>query len=220
MTPAHCGPIKAVSRLRQDSNRERGRRWITCPRFWIETWRLKRFTSPRRRRFAAARLVGTRRREGGRPGRGQCHADNRLDEPRDFDGTVVIGEGERDEGADALHRREGRRRRPRSISRSIPWRARPSPPRAGQNALAVIAMAQEGGFLNAPDTYMDKIAVGGGLPDERCRPGCRPEENLARVWPRPAKKVDIADLVVCILDRPRHGESDRQGLARPARASC
>src|ERR1700733_7868791 len=72
------------------------------------------------------------------------------------------------------------------------------------NALAVIAMADQGGFLNAPDVYMDKIAVGGGLPNGVVDLDEPPAANLANL--AKAKKCDISDLVVCILDRPRHAE--------------
>ena len=65
-------------------------------------------------------------------------------------------------------------------------------------------MADHGGFLNAPDVYMDKIAVGGGLPDGVVDLDAEPAENLANL--ARAKKLDVADLVVCILDRPRHAE--------------
>ena len=65
-------------------------------------------------------------------------------------------------------------------------------------------MAEEGGFLNAPDTYMDKIAVGDGLPDDLVDIDDTPAVNLARL--AKAKKCEIDDLMVLILDRPRHSE--------------
>lgn len=76
--------------------------------------------------------------------------------------------------------------------------------KGGYNALAVVAMANEGGFLNAPDVYMDKIAVGGGLPEGVVDLDATPEENLRNL--ARAKRVDVSDIVVCILDRPRHAE--------------
>lgn len=76
--------------------------------------------------------------------------------------------------------------------------------KGGMNALAVVAMADKGGFLNAPDVYMDKIAVGAGLPDGVVDIDRTPEENLARL--ADAKGAKVSDLVVCILDRPRHQE--------------
>jgi fructose-1,6-bisphosphatase II / sedoheptulose-1,7-bisphosphatase len=65
-------------------------------------------------------------------------------------------------------------------------------------------MAGEGGFLNAPDTYMDKIAIGGGLPQGVVRLGANPVDNLHAL--AAAKGVEVSDLVVLILDRPRHQE--------------
>ena len=64
-------------------------------------------------------------------------------------------------------------------------------------------MTEAGGFLNAPDVYMDKIAIGGGF-GEVVDLDEKPATNLANL--AKAKKVDVADLVVCILDRPRHAE--------------
>jgi fructose-1,6-bisphosphatase II / sedoheptulose-1,7-bisphosphatase len=72
------------------------------------------------------------------------------------------------------------------------------------NALAVVALAQKGNFLHAPDIYMDKIAVGGGLPEgvvDLDAPMIENLRNLAR-----AKQRDIGDLVVCMLERERHAE--------------
>src|SRR3546814_10270171 len=80
--------------------------------------------------------------------------------------------------------------------------------KGGPNAMAVIAMADEGGFLNAPDVYMDKIGVGAGLPDGVVDLDATPEENLKNL--ARAKKVDVSDIVVCILDRPRHVEQIRR----------
>src|SRR3546814_16072957 len=70
--------------------------------------------------------------------------------------------------------------------------------------MAVIAMAEAGHFLNAPDTYMNKIAVGGGLPDDLVDLDEDPATNLKNL--AKAKKVDVSDLVACILGRPRHSE--------------
>ena len=86
-----------------------------------------------------------------------------------IDGTVVIGEGERDE-APMLYIGEkvGAGGPPIDIALD-PLEGTTITAKGGPNALAVIAMAEAGGFLNAPDVYMDKIAVGAGLPDERRR---------------------------------------------------
>src|SRR5579872_5637996 len=83
-----------------------------------------------------------------------------------IDGTVVIGEGERDE-APMLYIGEkvGTGQGPKIDIALDPLEGTTITAKGGQNALAVLAMASEGGFLNAPDVYMDKIAVGGGLPE-------------------------------------------------------
>src|SRR5260221_2918613 len=85
-----------------------------------------------------------------------------------------------------------------------PLGAPASPAKGLPNGLAVLAMAEDGNFLNAPDVYMDKIAVGGGLPEGVVDLDKTPADNLRDL--AKAKKVEIADLVVCILDRPRHAE--------------
>jgi fructose-1,6-bisphosphatase II / sedoheptulose-1,7-bisphosphatase len=72
------------------------------------------------------------------------------------------------------------------------------------NALAVMAFASDGGFLNAPDVYMDKIAVGGGLPEGVVDLDKSIGDNLNDL--AKAKNMARSDLVVCVLDRPRHAE--------------
>jgi fructose-1,6-bisphosphatase II / sedoheptulose-1,7-bisphosphatase len=124
-----------------------------------------------------------------------------------IDGTVVIGEGERDEapmlyiGEKVGLRQSGM---PQIDIALDPLEGTTITAKGLPNALAVIAMAEHGGFLNAPDVYMDKIAVGGGLPDGVVDLDKAPKQNLADL--AKAKKVDVADLVVCILDRPRHAD--------------
>ena len=120
-------------------------------------------------------------------------------------GRVVIGEGERDE-APMLYIGEevGSGDGPKIDIALDPLEGTTITAKGGPNALAVVAMAEEGGFLNAPDVYMDKIAVGGGLPDDVVDLDAEPAENLREL--AKAKKVEIADIVACILDRPRHAE--------------
>ncbi len=122
-----------------------------------------------------------------------------------IDGTVVIGEGERDE-APMLYIGEkvGSGHGPKIDIALDPLEGTTITAKGGGNALAVLAMADHGGFLNAPDVYMEKIAVGGGLPDGVVDLDETPATNLKNL--ALAKKGDIADLVVCILDRPRHAE--------------
>ena len=121
-----------------------------------------------------------------------------------IDGTVRIGEGERDE-APMLYIGEkvGAGGPPIDIAVD-PLEGTTITAKGGQNALAVLAMGQEGGFLNAPDTYMDKIAVGAGLPEGVVDLDEAPEINLVNL--AEAKEMEVSDLVVCILDRPRHAE--------------
>lgn len=133
-----------------------------------------------------------------------------------IDGTVVIGEGERDE-APMLYigERVGAGSGPKIDIALDPLEGTTITAKGGQNALAVVAMAEEGGFLNAPDVYMDKIAVGGGLPNDVVDIDASPEENLKEL--AKAKKGDVADLVACVLDRPRHADLIAQVRASGAR---
>jgi fructose-1,6-bisphosphatase II / sedoheptulose-1,7-bisphosphatase len=122
-----------------------------------------------------------------------------------IEGVVVIGEGERDE-APMLYIGEkvGLGNGPRVDIALDPLEGTTITAKGGPNALAVIAMAEAGGFLNAPDVYMDKLAVGGGLPDGLVDIDAAPLENLKAL--AKATKREVAELVVCILDRPRHAE--------------
>lgn len=122
-----------------------------------------------------------------------------------IEGTVVIGEGERDL-APMLYIGEkvGTGHGPALDIALDPLEGTTITAKGGPNALAVVAMAEKGGFLNAPDVYMDKIAIGDGLPEALVDLDAPPVENL-RALAR-AKKVDVSDLVACILDRPRHEE--------------
>jgi len=121
-----------------------------------------------------------------------------------FKGRVVIGEGERDE-APMLYIGEevGASETPRVDIAVDPLEGTSIVASGGNNALAVIAIADEGGFLHAPDTYMQKIAVG---PKARGTIDitATPTENLRRI--AKALKAYVEDLCVIILDRPRHQE--------------
>src|SRR5512138_520389 len=121
-----------------------------------------------------------------------------------IDGTVVIGEGERDEAPMLFIGEKVGSGGPAIDIALDPLEGTTITAKGGPNALAVIAMAEAGNFLNAPDTYMDKIAVGGGLPDDIVDLDEEPATNLKNL--AKAKKMDVSDLVVCILDRPRHSE--------------
>src|SRR5437763_1200582 len=122
-----------------------------------------------------------------------------------IDGTVVIGEGERDEAPMLfIGEKVGTGHGPKIDIALDPLEGTTITAKGGANALAVLAMADDGGFLNAPDVYMDKIAAAGGLPDGVVDLDKVPGENLKDL--AKAKKVELSDLVVCILDRPRHAE--------------
>lgn len=132
-----------------------------------------------------------------------------------IDGTVVIGEGERDE-APMLYIGEKVGKGGPKIDISLdPLEGTTLTAKGGPNALAVIALAESGGFLNAPDTYMNKIAVGGGLPQGVVDLDETPANNLKNL--SKATKTDVSDLVVCILDRPRHSELIAEVRAAGAR---
>ena len=120
-----------------------------------------------------------------------------------IDGTVVIGEGERDK-APMLYIGEkvGTGTGPRIDIALDPLEGTTICATAGPNSLAVLAMAEHGGFLHAPDVYMDKIAVGGGLPDGVIDLDNSVRVNLANL--AKAKNKEISDLVVTILLRDRH----------------
>lgn len=121
----------------------------------------------------------------------------------DMDGRIVIGEGERDE-APMLYIGEkvGTGVGPAIDIALDPLEGTTLAAKAMANALTVIAFAPRGGMLHAPDTYMEKIAIGPGYPAGTIDLDASPEENvnnLAR-----AKGVRVSDIVACVLDRPRH----------------
>lgn len=76
--------------------------------------------------------------------------------------------------------------------------------KAGPNALAVLAIAEEGCLLNAPDVYMDKLAIGPGYPDGTISLDRSPSENVRAI--ASARGVEPSEIVACVLDRPRHSE--------------
>ena len=125
----------------------------------------------------------------------------------EIDGTVVIGEGERDE-APMLYIGEkvgGAPGKGPKIDIALdPLEGTTITAKAGPNALAVLAAAEEGCLLNAPDTYMDKLAVGPGYPEGIIDLAKSPSENVRAV--AGAKGVAPKDIIVCVLDRPRHAE--------------
>ncbi|MEO6387957.1 MAG: class II fructose-bisphosphatase [Croceibacterium sp.] len=122
-----------------------------------------------------------------------------------IDGTVVIGEGERDEApmlfiGEKVGGAPGKG--PKIDIALDPLEGTTITAKAGPNALAVLAAAEKGCLLNAPDVYMEKLAVGPGYPPGVISLAKSPRENVAAV--AAAKGVRPDQLIVCVLDRPRH----------------
>lgn len=122
-----------------------------------------------------------------------------------MDGTVVIGEGERDEApmlfiGEKVGGAQGTG--PKIDIALDPLEGTTICAKAGPNSLAVLAAAEEGGLLNAPDVYMDKLAVGPGYPEGIISLDKSPTENVKAV--AAAKGVKPEEIIVCVLDRPRH----------------
>lgn len=156
--------------------------------------------------LASARLMG----RGDEKAADQAAVDamRRAFDAMPFAGRVVIGEGERDE-APMLYIGEevGGADSPRLDIALDPLEGTTICATGGPNALSVIAFAEEGKFLHAPDTYMEKIAVGPqakGVIDI----DASVTDNLKAV--AKAKGVDVADLTAIILDRPRHDDIIRE----------
>ncbi|MYZ48505.1 class II fructose-bisphosphatase [Propylenella binzhouense] len=126
---------------------------------------------------------------------------NRLD----IKGRVVIGEGERDE-APMLYIGEevGSGNGPEVDIALDPLEGTTICAKNLPNSLAVIAITHRGGLLNAPDVYMDKIAIGPGYPEGLIDLDMPPQEAISRL--AKAKDVRPRDISACILDRPRHAK--------------
>ena len=126
------------------------------------------------------------------------HAFNALP----IDGTVVIGEGERDE-APMLFIGEKVGQGGLAVDIALdPLEGTTLTAKAMSNALAVMAMAEPGTMLNAPDTYMDKIAIGPGFKDGLIDLDATPADNINAL--AKAKGCSPHEITACIMDRPRH----------------
>jgi fructose-1,6-bisphosphatase II / sedoheptulose-1,7-bisphosphatase len=123
----------------------------------------------------------------------------------DIDGEIVIGEGERDE-APMLYIGEkvGRGKGAKIDIALDPLEGTTLTAKAMANALAVMAWAPKGTLLNAPDTYMDKIACGPGFKEGVINLDASPADNVRAL--AKAKGVKPGEITVCVLDRPRHAE--------------
>lgn len=121
----------------------------------------------------------------------------------DFRGRVVIGEGERDE-APMLYIGEevGTGMGPEIDIALDPLEGTTLTAKAMANALAVLAISPRGGLLHAPDTYMDKLAIGPGYPEGIVSLDASPAENIRALAAHSGRKPEA--MTVCVLDRPRH----------------
>jgi fructose-1,6-bisphosphatase II / sedoheptulose-1,7-bisphosphatase len=119
-----------------------------------------------------------------------------------IDGTVVIGEGERDE-APMLFIGEKVGSGGLVVDIALdPLEGTTLTAKAMANALAVMAMAEPGTMLHAPDTYMDKIAIGGGHKEGLIDLDAEPGDNINAL--AKSRGVKPGELTICIMDRPRH----------------
>ena len=120
----------------------------------------------------------------------------------EIDGTVVIGEGERDEAPMLYIGEKVGAGGPRIDIALDPLEGTDLTAKAMGGALAVVALSTAGAMLHAPDTYMDKIAIGPGYPDGVVDLD-RPVEDNIRALAK-AKGVRPEDITLCVLERPRH----------------
>ena len=121
----------------------------------------------------------------------------------DFKGRIVIGEGERDEAPMLYIGEEVGTGRNHEVDIALdPLEGTTITAKGMPNSLSVIAAAQRGGLLYAPDTYMNKIAVGGDFPDGIIDLDATTKENMQNI--ADAKKVPINEVTACVLERSRH----------------
>src|SRR5262245_41142783 len=122
-----------------------------------------------------------------------------------INGRVVIGEGEMDESPMLyIGEQVGLGDGPDVDIAVDPLEGTTICAKGMPNALAVLAIAERGGLLNAPDMYMNKIAVGPGYPDGIIDLDAPPGDTIAKL--AKAKGVPVSGITACILDRPRHAE--------------
>lgn len=120
----------------------------------------------------------------------------------DFAGTVVIGEGSKDEAPELYNgEKVGRGTSPHLDLAIDPLECTDSVAYGRYNAISVIAAGTKGSLLNAPDTYMEKLAAGPKAA-KVIKMGATPKQNIERVAKALGKKV--SDVTVCVMDRDRH----------------
>jgi fructose-1,6-bisphosphatase class II len=119
-----------------------------------------------------------------------------------IEGTVVIGEGERDEAPMLYIGEKVGQGGPKVDIALDPLEGTTITAKGGENAMAVIALAQDGGFLNAPDVYMEKISS-----------NIKNNENIISIQQdlksnikdlAKYKNINVEDMIICVLDRERH----------------
>jgi fructose-1,6-bisphosphatase II / sedoheptulose-1,7-bisphosphatase len=121
-----------------------------------------------------------------------------------IDGTVVIGEGEMDEAPMLYIGEKVGCGGPAMDIAVDPLEGTSITAKGGANSIATVALAERGNFLHAPDIYMEKIAVGGGLPEGVVSLNASVKENLKNL--ALAKGIEIEELMICMLDRERHAD--------------
>ncbi|HVY51024.1 MAG TPA: class II fructose-bisphosphatase [Devosia sp.] len=120
-----------------------------------------------------------------------------------IEGRIIIGEGERDEAPMLFIGEEvGRGEGPRVDIAVDPLEGTTLCAKNQQDSICVLAMAERGGLLNAPDVYMEKIAIGANYPEGTVDLDRSPVENVRAL--ADAKGVPMTEIVTCVLDRPRH----------------
>tara|TARA_B100000586_G_scaffold19592_2_gene13000 strand:- start:484 stop:1434 length:951 start_codon:yes stop_codon:yes gene_type:complete len=123
----------------------------------------------------------------------------------DFKGRIVIGEGERDEAPMLYIGEEVGSGKNDEVDIALdPLEGTTITAKGMPNSLSVIAAAQKGGLLHAPDTYMNKIAVGGQLPKDVVDLDASVEDNVKSI--ADVKKIKASDVTACVLERPRHSD--------------
>ena len=151
--------------------------------------------------LASAKLIG----RGDEKAADQAAVDAMRDELNklEINGTVVIGEGERDE-APMLYIGEnvGQGQGPEVDIALDPLEGTTLTAKDMPNALAVIAMGPRNTMLHAPDVYMDKLAIGPGFKSDIVTLDMTPTERIKTL--ATAKNCEVSDITVCILERPRH----------------
>ena len=151
--------------------------------------------------LASAKLIG----RGDEKAADQAAVDAMRDELNklEINGTVVIGEGERDE-APMLYIGEnvGQGQGPEVDIALDPLEGTTLTAKDMPNALAVIAMGPRNTMLHAPDVYMDKLAIGPGFKSDIVTLDMTPTERIKTL--ANAKNCEVSDITVCILERPRH----------------